>query len=114
MTDMRFDAFLQELDTKEPVEELGGPGGSRLVPHNDLVHLHLEVKFRHARKWSKDIKKGTDGTDLLRSQARWARGQAAESGGPACTGVTVALGSLAVSQASSTDRAHLRTHAHCI
>lgn len=50
MTDMRFDAFLQELDTKEPVEELGGPGGSRLVPHNDLVHLHLEVKFRHARK----------------------------------------------------------------
>ena len=61
----------------------------------------------------KRYQKGTDGTDLLRSQARWARGQAAESGG-ACTGVTIALGSLAVSQASSTDRAHLRTHAHSI
>ena len=29
-----------------------------------LVQLHL-VKFRHAREWSKDIKKGSDGTDLM-------------------------------------------------
>ena len=32
----------------------------------------------------------------------------------ACRGVTISLGLLAVSQASSTDRAHLRKHAHCM